>query len=145
MDSSKSVRQNESHAGAIPAMTNEILARIDKISAQKRAGGPNALQGSVSFKFMDPPSANKPRGLFRRRNPKSNEVAEGSVAWRIGSLLKLPAASLFIDENSNGYIARSFLAPRRPGEVTLITKESLNSLTYVQVEEIRDLLRKSRG
>ena len=142
MNSSKIVRKNESHARATPAMTTEILERIVKFSAQKRVGGPKALQGSVSFKFMDPPSVTLPRGLFRRRSPKSEEVREERVAWLVGSLLNQPAGSLYIDRDGNGYVVTSFGVPRIPTDVTLLTQEELSNMNYSQLEEIRKTLRR---
>lgn len=142
MDSIKVVKKNELHASAIAAMKTEILERISRFSAQKRAAEPRALQGSVSFKFMDPPSISLPRGLFRRRNLKSEEAREESVAWPIGALLEQTAASLYIDRSGYGYIVTSPYAPRIPEDVTLLTREVLDGMTHIQLEEIRKLLRR---
>lgn len=145
MDNQKVDNQNESHTRATAAMKTEILERIAKFAADKRAGGTRALQGAVSFSFLYQKHVSLLGRLLQRRDSQPSKVKVDHAAWQVGSLMKLPASSLYIDVNGQGYIATTSHAPQHANEITLIIRESLDGMTYEQLEEIRALLRRSRG
>ena len=131
-------QMNEVSTRKVPTLIADIFKAAVQFSAKKVEVGQEALKRAVSISFIDM----KPRGLLQRLGAK---VSRARVAWLVGSLMNQPATSLYVDNDGHGYLVTSPGAPRNISEITLMTPESLKSMSPEEVKEIHTLLVKVRS